>query len=205
MLNYKNKIHGILLNNMKTTENNLYVNSGKTAISRVSMSAPFKNFLNTYGDTIKNKSILDYGCGKGVDVREASKLGYSICGYDPNNENFPELSGKFDIVYCGYVINVINLNDRECLIKNCWDKINGGGMMVIVARTSKEIESNAKKNAWVPCDDGFITPKGTFQKGFDRVELSNLIQNCLKDENFIVMTTTNFDCNCSGVIVRNLS
>lgn len=179
------------------------IDSGKTAISRNRMSAPMRNFLKSYGDKIKNKSILDFGCGKGKDVEEAAKMGYDIVGYDPN-QDFPLPDRNFDIVYCGYVINVIRDFDRRLLIKQMWDKLWDGGMLVIVSRTDKEVENNALKGNWGKLDDGFITAKNTFQKGFNRVELSNLCQSVLKGENYIIMTTTHFDCNCSAVIIRKL-
>lgn len=182
-------------------------NSYKTAIARTKMSAPFKNFLKSYGDTIKNKTILDFGCGKGKDVEEATNLGYTITGYDPNNKKYPMPNSnlKFNVIYCGYVLNVIHPMIREIAINSCWERVADNGMAVFVARTDTEINKLAEKGKWNKENDGFRTSKGTFQKGFNRSELSKLIQDSLPVGEYAIMTTTDFDCSCSAVVVRRIN
>lgn len=182
-------------------------NSNKTAIARTKMSAPFRNFLKSYGDTVKSKSILDFGCGKGKDVEEATGLGYNIQGYDPNNEKYPlpNTNLKFDIIYCGYVLNVVHPTVREITINSCWERIANNGMAVFVTRTDTEVNKLAIKGNWAKDNDGFRTSKGTFQKGFNRPELSKLIQDSLPKNGHIIMTTTDFNCGCSAVVVRKMN
>jgi len=53
-----------------------------------------------------NYSVLDYGCGKGDDVRELEAHGVDVLGWDPVHK--PEHTPtKRDIVNLGFVTNVI--------------------------------------------------------------------------------------------------
>ena len=76
-----------------------------TAIDRDKLSAPMQalarhNYLS--GDY----SVLDYGCGKGDDVRELEAHGIDVAYWDPVYH--PDRGKKSaDIVNLGYVINVI--------------------------------------------------------------------------------------------------
>jgi SAM-dependent methyltransferase len=55
--------------------------------------------------------VLDYGCGYGQDVRFLQTNGFDAYGYDPYHS--PDLpSGKFDIVVCFYVQNVLFLDEQ---------------------------------------------------------------------------------------------
>ena len=51
-------------------------------------------------------SVLDYGCGKGDDLRALIAQGIDCSGWDPVFLPDEELT-KADIVNLGYVINVI--------------------------------------------------------------------------------------------------
>lgn len=177
--------------------------SGETAISRIKMSSPMNAFLKCYGHTLENKSILDFGCGKGKDVEEALKLGYNIVGYDPNQTSFPIPKNNFDIVFCSYVLNVISKPMRIDVINSCWMKLKENGFAIFVSRTDKEINNLAKNKHWEPKEDGYLTGKGTFQKGFNISELSDLIKNSLSGKEFDIIKT-NLNCKCSSVIIKKI-
>ena len=74
-----------------------------TAIKRTDLSVPTRYLLQH--DLLKGR-ILDFGCGFGFDTDELKHQGYDIMGYDYYyRPDFPE--GKFDIIICNYVLNVL--------------------------------------------------------------------------------------------------
>ena len=77
----------------------------KTAISRDSLSVPLfliakRGYLN--GDY----TVLDYGCGKGDDLKELEAHGVDCIGWDPAHRPDTDIK-ECDIVNLGFVINVI--------------------------------------------------------------------------------------------------
>jgi len=91
-----------------------------TAIQRKNLSRPAK-FLHDKG--FLTGTILDYGCGRGSDVKFLSELGYDCDGYDPHYQ--PILSDKlYDTVMCNFVLNVISDFEERykvliSIIKHC--------------------------------------------------------------------------------------
>jgi hypothetical protein len=81
----------------------------KTAINRQGLSAPLQ-VLARHGYLDGNRSILDYGCGKGDDLRELEAHGLDAEGWDPVYKPGGKLEAK-DIVNLGFVLNVIE--DRK--------------------------------------------------------------------------------------------
>jgi hypothetical protein len=87
-----------------------------TAIKRRNLSAPanwlYLNRHLPFPGMPNYYSILDYGCGRGDDVRHLTELGYDARGYDPHwgpeAEPWFEWPGvRFDVVLCTYVLNVV--------------------------------------------------------------------------------------------------
>ena len=80
------------------------------------------NYLND------DYSVLDYGCGKGDDVRELEAHGIDVTGWDPVHRPNEEYSNR-DIVNLGFVLNVIeDRQERTETLINAWkhaDKIIG--------------------------------------------------------------------------------
>jgi DNA phosphorothioation-associated putative methyltransferase len=77
----------------------------RTALSRIDLSRPLKTaqadgLLNT------ETSVLDYGCGRGGDVRYLRHHGYQIEGWDPVHAPGGKRT-EADLVNLGYVVNVI--------------------------------------------------------------------------------------------------
>lgn len=124
-----------------------------TAITRNKPSAPMVK-LNTLIDLGCNKCRgLDYGCGKGFDADY-----YGFDKYDPHF--FPDKPrGKYDIVVCNYVLNVIEEKDEEELLDELKSYLRPHGQCYVSVR------ADIKK-------DGF-TSRGTFQRtvelGFEEV------------------------------------
>lgn len=77
----------------------------KTAIDRNKLSAPMQ-VLARHGYFDGTHSVLDYGCGKGDDVRELEAHGVNVYGWDPTHRPEGKVATS-DIVNLGYVLNVI--------------------------------------------------------------------------------------------------
>jgi len=92
----------------------------KTAIDRNQLSQPMQalarhNYLND------EYSVLDYGSGKGDDVRELEAHGIDVTGWDPVHSPDEKYSNR-DIVNLGFVLNVIeDRQERKETLINAWD------------------------------------------------------------------------------------
>ena len=149
-----------MMNNVELT-----TKRGNTAISRQSMSRPMVKLQKQgYFD---NKRVLDYGCGKGFDVEQLKSLGFDITGYEPfaSDKYLQVPSGRFDIITNNYVLNVIeNVEERHNLIKTMKEMSD---FVVITVRADKK----SIKSTWKKFNDGYLTPKNTFQKIYDEKSL----------------------------------
>jgi len=157
----------------------------RTAIKRRTFSSPVKwVYRNWFGSNIK-LSILDFGCGKGDDARLLKDYGYSKTeGYDPFNPEFDKLPNHlFDWVFLTYVLNVLpTYEERQEVCRKASSFVKKEGHLVITVRALNEIEKN-RKPSWIPYNDGWITPKKTFQKGYERSDLYHDIDPWLKHWN----------------------
>jgi SAM-dependent methyltransferase len=101
-----------------------------TAISRKKPSAPLRYLISK--DLIKF-SVLDYGCGRGMDGRFLSNIGYTEY-YDPC-WNPIDISGKsFSTILCTYVLNVLPKLDEQNLIRKIRSFLNDDGIAYITVR-----------------------------------------------------------------------
>jgi DNA phosphorothioation-associated putative methyltransferase len=92
----------------------------KTAIARKSMSMPMRTAREASVITTAT-SVLDMGCGRGIDVDFLRQQEISAFGFDPYWHYFPALLDVTDVVSCIYVLNVIeNTQERVELIQLCW-------------------------------------------------------------------------------------
>lgn len=122
--------------------------AGKTAITRKTLSTPMKWLEDHHmlGCNHPNRR-LDYGCGKGFD---ADLLG--MHKYDLNH--FPEMpQGKFDIITCNYVLNVIeDPSERQKVVDDILSRLADCGTAYIAVRNDLDTD-----------EKGFTTSKGTWQ------------------------------------------
>ena len=128
----------------------------------------------------KSDKIIDYGCGKGKDVETLRGLGYNCIGYDPyvpyGSFNIPK--GSFDIILLTYVINVISSqNELMTLLTNVFNLCKQNSMIMIASRSNLDIDTETKKNHWKKYNDGWVTMKNTFQRGYKKKELKMLFRN----------------------------
>jgi hypothetical protein len=148
--------------------------SKKTAMSRKDPTVPQKLSLKL---GLPSSPVLDWGCGKGADTRHLKGLGYEVFGYDPNYQ--PELpdSRSFGYAQCFYVLNVLPGEAlRVKVLQEMKAFLSRGATVCIAARPEKEIKDGARKRNWEKIEDGWMTPKGTFQKGLNPQELKRILQ-----------------------------
>jgi DNA phosphorothioation-associated putative methyltransferase len=178
--------------------------SAKTAMHRKKMSAPARELFEDYLYMSNYGRVLDYGCGRGVDVEEIRKydIWEEVVGYDPNF--FPKKpKGKFHIVTMIYVVNVIEAGKEFTnAIVDAWNYVRKGGQLVIVARSDYEIRQEAKRRNWQQRGDGYVTGSGTFQRPFSPKELDNYACALLGNVRNIQYGT--LKCNASFVIVQKV-
>ena len=109
------------------------VSSYRTAISRSGPSAPLRHIESSLN---KGDLILDYGCGKGADVKYLNDKGFTVEGYDPYYCNI-DLSCKnsyYDVVICNYVFNVLEKEKESDLMASIVSKLKPGGRAYISVR-----------------------------------------------------------------------
>ena len=145
----------------------------KTAIGRPALSLPAKLLFQS-GLVTDETSVLDYGCGRGDDVKFLKELGIPAIGWDPHFAPNPAHLVQHDIVNLGFVLNVIEdpkerktvLNDAYALADKC---------------LSVSVMLHAQNDATtsMPFGDGQLTSKKTFQKYYEQLELEELISNQL--------------------------
>jgi 2-polyprenyl-3-methyl-5-hydroxy-6-metoxy-1,4-benzoquinol methylase len=109
--------------------------AGRTAISRSKASAPTSR-MHSYGWL--SGRVLDYGCGKGKDVRWLSEQGYDVVGYDPVYAPDVEMTGDYDTVICNYVLNVLPLEMQLDLLEAIKAQLVPGGTAYITVRGDVE-------------------------------------------------------------------
>lgn len=146
----------------------------RTAINRNQLSQPMQalarhNYLN--GDY----NVLDYGCGKGDDVRELEAHGIDVIGWDPVHR-LEETLAERDIVNLGFVLNVIeDRQERTQTLLNSWKLTN----KILVVAVMVAGESTIRQ--FTPYKDGVITSINTFQKYYSQGEIKYYIESTLDE------------------------
>lgn len=153
------------------------VKSYLTARARTKPSVPALYAYEYVISTRNYNSVLDWGAGKGEDILFFKEKGLRVRGYDPHFLPVkPKRNIKFDCVMCTYVINTLTrTEERLACIRNARKYLRRNGRMIITVRSDSEIAYEVGANDWVSHNDGWLTNAGTFQKGFNVVELSKLV------------------------------
>lgn len=145
-------------------------NRRKTAITRTDYSRPIRIALAD-GLVGSRATVLDFGCGRGDDVRHLRLIDIEANGWDPAHRADAELSPA-EIVNLGYVVNVIEDSQErtECLAR-AWSFAKCA--LIVSARLTSETPELASV---APYGDGFVTSIPTFQKFYEQAELKNWIE-----------------------------
>ncbi|MFF9567601.1 DNA phosphorothioation-associated putative methyltransferase [Streptomyces sp. NPDC014685] len=140
-----------------------------TAISRASLSVPARQALIDK-QIATDRTILDYGCGRGGDVRALRQLKCNAAGWDPFYQADTRLEPA-DVVLLTYVLNVIeDPHERRKTLKEAWELTNT--VLVASARLTWE-RSKVKGEAF---GDGLLTSRRTFQHLFGASELRTYVE-----------------------------
>ena len=146
----------------------------KTAIDRNKLSAPMQ-VLARHGYFDGIHSVLDYGCGKGDDVRELEAHGVSVSGWDPAHRPDGERTPS-DLVNLGYVLNVIeDLGEREDTLRQAYQCANK--LLIVSAMVAGESTVRQFK----PYKDGVITSRNTFQRYYAQAEFKEFLKRVLSE------------------------
>ncbi|MDW4909417.1 DNA phosphorothioation-associated putative methyltransferase [Streptomyces sp. ADMS] len=140
-----------------------------TAIGRNGLSVPARQAVTDQQIT-PARSVLDYGCGRGGDVRSLRQMQIEAAGWDPVFQPDDQLNPA-DVVLLTYVLNVIEepVERRETLAR-AWSLARA--VLVVSARLTWE----RNKVSGSVFADGVLTSRNTFQHLFGTGELRDFVQ-----------------------------
>jgi DNA phosphorothioation-associated putative methyltransferase len=145
-----------------------------TAIDRNQLSQPMQ-LLARHNYLSGEYSVLDYGCGKGDDLREIEAHGIDCSGWDPVHNPEGELLNT-DVVNLGFVLNVIEDRvERDNTLKRAYE-LSDKLLIVSVMIAGESVISQFKQ-----FKDGVITSRNTFQKYFSQSEFRYYIETTLNE------------------------
>lgn len=160
----------------KSTSENNEVERHKTAITRAALSAPMY-LLFTSGLIRHDSTILDYGCGKGDDIRALQSDGFTVAGWDPHYRPNPSSLKESQITNLGFVLNVIEDPEERAEALQRAFSLTEVCLAVSVMLYGKADLSGAR-----PYRDGYLTSRNTFQKYYTQAELREFISRVLNVE-----------------------
>jgi len=133
----------------------------KTAMGRAHLSRPIQLALAS-NIIHPETTILDYGCGRGDDLRTLLGLGYDCVGWDPVHRSDGERRPS-EVVNLGYVVNVIeDSSERAETLESAWALAER--VMLVAARVDFQAGQDFED-----CADGVLTGRGTFQRSRKRL------------------------------------
>jgi hypothetical protein len=172
--------------------------SGNTQVS---------NTVNTYRKVkskhfkgVPDSDILDYGAGLG---RASEEMGFDSFepfpkgGFAPTYTDPSQIEQEYKGVISNAVLNVLPRQQRVEAVRGIGKSLAVNGKAVIMVRGRGFLKSLVNPT---PYEDGVITGKDTFQKGFTKQELIDFIRSIL-GPNFKVSETSSGDV---GVVVTRL-
>ncbi|KKT82598.1 MAG: HIT family protein [Microgenomates group bacterium GW2011_GWC1_44_9] len=151
--------------------------SGETAPNRYCPSYPARFLVE---NELVNGRILDFGCGHGFDVEYFLNHGIEAMGWDPVHrpEIPPEMypQGYFKWIHCAFVLNTLPYSDQRLdILVQIHNLLPNDGRLILTLRSSQELIRKVKP-VWKKFGDGYVTSRGTFQKGYTPAEAVELIQ-----------------------------
>lgn len=142
---------------------------------RDNLSRPIRLAL-THEILTPSRTMFDYGCGRGDDLKTLISSGFEAAGWDPAHRPDVERTPA-DVVNLGYVVNVIDdPAERADTLSRAWRLARR--VLVVAARLVDE-----RDDAHIaPVRDGWVTRHGTFQKFYEHDELGAWIRATLGEE-----------------------
>lgn len=146
----------------------------RTAIGRNGLSAPMAA-LNAAGLLDDGVSVLDYGCGRGDDVRALRAAGIDALGWDPHFMPDRSVLTPRHVVNLGFVLNVVEDPAERCdVLRRAFD-LTERCLAVAVMLVGKGDVSGHR-----PHFDGFLSSRGTFQRYYTQAELRTFLLETLE-------------------------
>ncbi|MFF4198842.1 DNA phosphorothioation-associated putative methyltransferase [Nonomuraea sp. NPDC001831] len=141
-----------------------------TAIGRTGLSVPARQAVVDQQIT-PERSVLDYGCGRGDDVRALHNLADQVTGWDPHYHPDGHLAPA-DVVLLTYVLNIIeDPEERRQTLLRAWDLAEE--TLIVSTRLTWE-KSKVKGTGF---GDGVLTSRRTFQHLFGANELRSYVED----------------------------
>lgn len=147
----------------------------RTAISRSRLSTPMQALLR-WGFIGEAATVLDYGCGRGDDVRTLTAAGVRAAGWDPHFAPDAALQPA-DVVNLGFVLNVVeDPEERTEALRRAF-ALTHRVLSVAVMQPGDGRDTRGRSYA-----DGVLTRQGTFQRYFGQSELRQYVSSVLDRE-----------------------
>ncbi|MEL6364112.1 MAG: DNA phosphorothioation-associated putative methyltransferase [Pseudomonadota bacterium] len=142
----------------------------RTAMHRTALSRPVSMAIGD-GVLSPEKSVFDYGCGRGVDIRLLGARGYDVAGWDPHFAP-DEACHAADVVTLGYVLNVIeDQAERTKALKAAYELAEE--TLIVAVRIDRTLQSE------IAFEDGCVSQADTFQKIYTQSEIRDYLQAVL--------------------------
>ncbi|CAK0769199.1 Peptidase M15 [Gammaproteobacteria bacterium] len=146
----------------------------RTALTRYGFSAPIQT-LARFGFLDGSKTLFDYGCGRGDDLRGLRENGIAAIGWDPHYAA-DEIKRSAHLVNLGFVINVIeDPEERLAALQGAYHLTEE--LLVVSAMLANPEALRGK-----PYGDGVLTARNTFQKYYTQGELRAYLAESLNEE-----------------------
>ena len=144
----------------------------RTALRRSTLSSPLRHLLD-FGFLDGSRTVFDYGCGRGDDLRLLTEMGVDAKGWDPvYRPNAPQRPS--DLVNLGFVLNVVeDPVERRQTLRAAWSLAQE---MLIV---SVMLGYKAHQQRFSAHGDGVRTQRNTFQKYYSQDEFRHYVEETL--------------------------
>lgn len=172
--------------------------SGDTQVSNT--ISTYRKVKDKHFKDVPAEDILDYGAGLG---KASEEMGFDSFepfpkgGFTPTYTDASQISREYTGVINNAVLNVLPRQQRVEAVRGIGKSLAVGGKAVVMARGRGFLKSLVNPK---PYEDGVITGKDTFQKGFTKQELIDFIRSILGPD-FKVSETSSGDV---GVVVTRL-
>lgn len=180
----------------------------KAEESEVRNPTQIKGTVSTYRkiyDILKEEGfkgkILDASSGLGYGTQAGiEEYGFNVediepypdSKYKPKYTDYSTLNERYDVIISNAVLNVLPQDQRDALVVKMGELLNVGGRLFVNVR-GDDVNNLASNPANVKIGgmEWYVTPTGSYQKGFTRAELVAYLQDAL-GKNFSVVPTTQF-------------
>jgi hypothetical protein len=144
----------------------IVVQRWRTALTRHTLSMPARLLLQY---ALTGNGFMDYGCGRGDDVRILRAAGVDAHGWDPH---FAPLAPKVEAgaVNLGFVLNVIeDVEARSEALLGAWALTTGVLSISVICGSGAALVRPKRYS------DGVLTNRGTFQRFYSADELREYV------------------------------